>query len=481
MSLGALLVDLSKLLQEPAENANAIYRLLESNQDLAEYEVARFYVAKHLAGDLSTRLRSVDPKERLEGVRMVALVCPRNLAAKLLRSVFKDPDSTTRKHARGVVRKLGIADIALRDTRFNPHPRRIRAFTPGAYNPSGWAFGIYGRRTSEATQKDVLDARGLPVLGSRADLAALLGVPSDDAAWSALLRPGVAPGAAYIEFEVPKATGGTRRIAAPKKPLRTIQRKILDRILAKVPVHRAAHGFLPGRSTVTNAEPHVGAAIVIKMDLVDFFPSIHYRRVVGLFQELGYSATIAADLAGLCTYRPKLADGRMVWPGLLPQGAPTSPAITNLICRRLDARLTALAKKVGAIYTRYADDLTFSFAEEPGEALKLGRFFWWIDQICQQEGFTENTKKRRIFRRSAQQRVTGIVVNEHLAVPRAQRRRFRAILANVKKNGLEAEARGKDDLEAWLRGFAAYVQMVQPTLGEKLAREVQEVLAHVRP
>jgi len=163
----------------------------------------------------------------------------------------------------------------------------------------------------------------------------------------------------------------------------------------------------------------------------------------------------------------------------VPQGAPTSPAITNLICRRMDARLSALAKKVGATYTRYADDLTFSFQKDPGEALKLGRFFWWIDQICQQEGFTENTKKRRVFRKSAQQRVTGIVVNEHLAVPRAQRRRFRAILSNVKKNGLEAEARGKDDLEAWLylsyelfaKDTAQYVAKLRCIHGQQVLRE----------
>jgi RNA-directed DNA polymerase len=479
MSLGQLLVDLSKLLEEPAKNASVIYAMLEKNQDLAEFEVARFFVAKTMAGDLSSRLRSIDPVERMRAIKMIPLVCPRNVAAKLLRPVFKDPDSTTRKHARSVMRKLQIADIALRDSRYNPDPRWVRAYTPGAFNPSGWAFGIYGRRTNGAYRHDVVAARGIPALSSRTELAAFLGIPGDD--WSALLRPGTESGSAYVEFVVPKATGGSRRIAAPRKPLRTVQRKILDGILSKVPVHRAAHGFLPGRSTVTNAEPHLGAAIVVKMDLVDFFPSIHYRRVAGLFEELGYSSAVAAELAGLCTYRPKLADGRMVWPGVLPQGAPTSPAITNLICRRLDARLTALATKVGATYTRYADDLTFSFREDPGEKLKLGRFFWWIDQICQQEGFSENTKKRRVFRKSSQQRVTGIVVNEHLAVPREQRRRFRAILTNVKKNGLAAEARGREDLEAYLQGFAAYVQMVQPALGARLAREVQDVLANVKP
>src|SRR5262249_54829037 len=138
---------------------------------------------------------------------------------------------------------------------------------------------------------------------------------------------------------------------------------------------------------------------------------------------------------------------------------PTSPAITNLVCRRLDARLAALAKKAGGTYTRYADDLTFSFAAEPA---RIGRLFWFIDQICGQEGFVENTKKRRVYRRSCQQRVTGIVVNERASVPREDRRRFRAVLANVKKNGLEAEARGREDFAAYLRGYAAYVQMVQP-------------------
>jgi hypothetical protein len=164
----------------------------------------------------------------------------------------------------------------------------------------------------------------------------------------------------------------------------------------------------------------------------------------------------------------------MVWPGLLPQGAPSSPAITNLVCRRLDARLSALARKLGGTYTRYADDLTFSFEKEPE---KIGKLLWFIDQICGQEGFAENTKKRRVFRRSCQQRVTGVVVNEHPAVPRRERRRFRAILANVKKNGLAAEARGREDFEAYLRGYAAYVQMVQPEVGAKLARAVAEALS----
>ena len=95
---------------------------------------------------------------------------------------------------------------------------------------------------------------------------------------------------------------------------------------------------------MSNASPHQGAAIVVKLDLKDFFPTVHYRRVRGLFQWLGYNADVANTLAGLTTYRPKLEDGTVLWPGVLPQGAPTSPALANLACRRMDRRWREAAK-----------------------------------------------------------------------------------------------------------------------------------------
>ena len=167
MSLGALLVDLHGLLADPEKNSAAIYRLLGQNQDLAEYEVARFLVAKAMAPSLATRLRSIDPRERLEAVRTVLLVCTRSSAAKLLRPLVKDPDPTARKHARHAVRKLAIADVALKDPRFDPSKNwRIGPFTPGAYNPSGWAFGVYKRK---------IPPRRLGRLTSRDDVIELLG------------------------------------------------------------------------------------------------------------------------------------------------------------------------------------------------------------------------------------------------------------------------------------------------------------------
>lgn len=470
-----LILELRTLLADRAGNATRIHQLLERHQDLAEYQIARFYVARHLVPEVEALIGQLDPRQRRAGVSMIRFGFPRTLAGKLLRRVVKDADTGVRKHARAVVAKLGLGDIVPPDTRYDPEKSHF-----GRWNVSGWAFGLFrahslyswARAPRKATKIAALGAQGLPQLGSTAELCTWLGV--EPKALVRLMRPGVRTGSAYVEFEIPKAKGGTRRIAAPRGPLRRVQRKILDGILAKVPQHDAAHGFVAGRSTVSNARPHQGAALVVKTDLKDFFPTVHYRRVAGLFTQLGYGEEVARALAALTTYRPVLDDGRVVWPGVLPQGAPTSPALANLACRRLDVRLTRLAAKYGAVYTRYADDLTFSFARPP--EIAVGRFLWWVDSICQHEGFLEHAGKRRMLRAKNQQRVTGLVVNQAVHVPRADRRRFRAMLHNIKKHGLPSQARGRADFASYLSGYAAYVTMVQPELGRAWAAELARLL-----
>jgi hypothetical protein len=476
----ALILKLRTLIQDPAANAPQIRTLIEQHQDMAEYQIARFYAARHLVGDVERLIDDIDPRQRLAGVELVRFGFPRSLAGKLLRRVVKDPDISVRKRARSTVKHLGLADIAPPDTRFQG-TRTSR----GRYNVTGWAFGLFkqfaarawDRQPRPATRVQALGAQGLPALASAADVCTLLGV--DAAGLAKLMRPGTESGSAYVEFEIPKAKGGTRRIAAPRGPLRKAQRALLDKILAKVPQHDAAHGFVIGRSTVTNARPHVGAALVIKTDLKDFFPTVHYRRVAGIFMALGYNDVVAGVLAALTTYRPKLPDGRVVWPGVLPQGAPTSPVLANLACRRLDARLVKLAAKFGATYTRYADDLTFSFAETP--TIAVGRFLWWVDGICQQEGFIEHPGKRKFLRAKTQQRITGIVVNRAVHVPRRDRRRFRAMLNNAEKRGLATASRGHAEFGAYLAGYAAYVQMVQPVLGAAWSARVAKLLGEPAP
>jgi hypothetical protein len=407
-----------------------------------------------------------------------ALILSRVDASQHLRRLVKDPDSIVRGRARAMLHRLGLDDVALPDTRVDLE-RWHRAVGPlvlGRWNPSGWSFGLYGARQVQLkrTGKGKVEKPKLPPIADAKALAKLLGLGSADD-FTPLLRPGEGPGAPYVAFEIPKASGGTRTIHAPRPALKGVQRKILDAIVSHIPTHDACHGFTKGRSIVTNAAPHVGAKLVVRVDLADFFPSIHYRRVEGLFREYGYSPAVAQMLAGLTTHRSQLADGRIAWPGVLPQGAPTSPAIANVLCRRLDTRLTALAGRAGAKYTRYADDLSFSFAAEP--AVGLGRFLWWVDQICQSEGFYENAKKRRVYRRHTQQRVTGVVVNDQATVPRARRREFRALLHRCKKEGLAAMVAKQPGLRSKLAGFAAYVKMVQPELGESLAAQVRALAA----
>jgi hypothetical protein len=391
--------------------------------------------------------------------------------ARVCRRLVKDADSVVRRKAQQVVRRGRVREVAL----------PVEA--DGDWDATGWLRGVGDAPLSRHRQgKRVLEARGLPVIANCKQLRELLDIRSPRQLGYFLLATDADNGP-YVSFDIPKRDGGARKICAPKKQLRWVQRHLLDRILAHVPAHDAAHGFVPGRSTVTNARPHLGAEIVLKFDLSDFFPTVHYYRVLGLFASLGYPAPdarfssddtskrVAGTLARLCCWAPDPA----LWSGaVMPQGAPTSPALSNLVCRRLDARLTGLARRKKAVYTRYADDLTFSF--QIAKEVDLGRFRWWVDQVCHQEGFLINQKKFRVIRASQRQLVTGIVVNDELRVPRDERRRFRAMLHNCKKHGVASQARGRADFAGYLRGFASYVHMVDPEEGAELLREVAALL-----
>lgn len=471
MNLASLLLELKPLLADPDANFDRITELLERHQGLAEYEVARFYVSRVWTAPVERKLRDVDARERLKGVRQLPLLFSSTVAARLLRQRVKDPDTRVAQAARAGVRRLGLADVSPPDRRVDP---RRRGGGVGGWNPTGWNFGLFRNELhgfARKTKRPPPTSGELPALRTRADVAKLVGV--EESELDALMRPGTGSGSGYVDFEVPKRSGGVRRISAPRQRLKEVQRALLDQVLARMTPHPAAHGFIEGRSTVSNAEPHVGATAVVRVDLEDFFPTVHYRRVKGLFLAHGYGDEVAGVLAGLTTHRAKLPDGTVVWPGVLPQGAPTSPAIANLVCRRMDARLTALARRFSATYTRYADDLSFSFREPPE---RLGRFFWWLNAILQQEGFAENGKKRRVMRQGSRQRVTGLTVNQRVSIPREERRRFKAILANCRQHGVASQARGRPDFEHWLRGYAAYVRMVHPELGARWQHEVKELL-----
>ena len=204
--------------------------------------------------------------------------------------------------------------------------------------------------------------------------------------------------------------------------------------------------------------------------MVGLFASLGYPVGTGRFSARDDAREVTPTLARLCTYA---ADPRRFGSGVVPQGAPTSPAISNLVCRGLDARLEGLARRKEGHYTRYADDLTFSF---PAGFEEIGRFRWWVDQVCHQEGFLINPKKSHVIRRSQRQTVTGIVTNDELRVPREQRRKFRATLHNCRIHGVTSQARGNPGFADYLRGFASYIHMVHPEEGVDLLRQVDELL-----
>ena len=333
----------------------------------------------------------------------------------------------------------------------------------------GVSKGLADRRANV----EKLQAARIPMLAHPADVAKALKIPLKRLRWLCF-HSEAATRTHYIRFTVPKKNGGTRELAAPHRDLARCQNWILENILEKVPVHTCAHGFIPKRGTLTNAKPHVGQAAVLNLDLKDFFPSIRFPRVRGIFAKMGYSPAAATILALLCTESPRrtvqyagktfhVATG----PRALPQGACTSPALSNLAARKLDARLQGIATKLGWIYTRYADDMTFSASGEAAQ--KSGYLLARIRHIAENETFDVNEEKTRIQRVDTAQMVTGIVVNKRPGVPRKLARRLRAILHRAKKEGLAAQNReNKPHFEAWLRGMISYVAMVNPGQGKSL-------------
>ncbi len=428
---------------------------LNAARNFAEYEPAVNVASDALWPQLDGLTESPDERVRMDLVDFAVTHLVREAAARVCRRLAKDPSPKVRAKVRAVVQAGNFREVAL------------PADKDGPWDATGWLRG-----TAEVdlhrhkTGKKVQAARGVPPIPNLAALRELLGIRSPAQLGYFLLASDAGDGP-YTKFTIPKRDGTERTICAPKSQLKWVQRAILEKVLSRVPAHYAAHGFVEGRSTVTNAAAHRGAAVVVKFDLRDFFPTIHYFRVLGLFASLGYpvdnakfgtadkSTQIAPTLARLCCYTP---DPEAWGTALVPQGAPTSPAVSNLVCRRLDSRLLGLATKLGGNYTRYADDLTFSFPTADG--VDLGRFRWWVDQVCHQEGFLVHQQKFRVIRAAQRQLVTGIVVNSELRVPREDRRRFRAMLHNCRALGVASQAKGNPRFKEYLRGFASYVYMV---------------------
>ncbi len=343
--------------------------------------------------------------------------------------------------------------------------------------------GVSGGLSERTSDETKLGAQGLPVLRTPEDVARAAGIPVPELRFLTFARTtsGISH---YQRFTLPKKTGGERLISAPMPRLKKLQRWLLDTVLAKVALHEASHGFRPDRSIVSNARPHVGAKVVVNLDLESFFPTVTFPRIRGVFRSLGYGEAVATVLALVAsepdTFKVEL-DGRTFevaqGPRRLPQGAPTSPAITNVLCRRLDRRLFHAAKKLGFVYSRYADDLSFSSAD-PVAAKRAGQLLKQVRFVVGEEGFVPHPEKTRVFHRGRQQEVTGLVVNDKVGVERETLRKFRALLHGIDKTGPEGKTWGSSpDVFASAKGFASYVAMVDPEKGRALLAKVAELMA----
>lgn len=269
-------------------------------------------------------------------------------------------------------------------------------------------------------------------------------------------------GRMYSQFNIAKGSGKVRTITAPDKRLKTIQQKLAPLLDQLYRVRNPVHGFVAARSVKTNAEAHCRRRVVVNLDLKDFFPTITEKRVVGLLKAIGLNDRVSEIVARLCCHMSQL-----------PQGAPTSPVLSNMICYRLDTDLLIIAKASRAIYTRYADDITFSSYQPPtplfeGLIPAVGRF---SPELLARElraaitnnGFVVHPDKAHYADRNSRRIVTGVKINAGLNVDRRYVRRIRAMLHSVEKLGLtNAEAKyssngGKGSLAAHLRGKLAYV------------------------
>jgi RNA-directed DNA polymerase len=302
--------------------------------------------------------------------------------------------------------------------------------------------------------------RGFPVIYSLDHLAHLAGFGSDYIRYVAYQ-----PERFYRVFEIAKRAGGQRQICEPLPNLKGIQRWILDSLLSRVPVSGYAKAFVRRRSTRENARFHRRQPQVLKLDISDFFPSLSSAKVRTLFRSLGYSKQVSYFLTRLCTYQ-----------GGLPQGAPTSPMISNHLLAEFDEEVWSYCSNHSMRYTRYADDMTFSGDFHPGKLIREIRHLLLKRQLFLSE------HKTRLMLPHTRQEVTGVVVNSKLQSPRETRRKLRQVAYFIDRFGLDDHLARINEIRAnyvgHLKGLASHVRFLNQD--DRDAKNLLEVLTKTR-
>lgn len=293
----------------------------------------------------------------------------------------------------------------------------------------------------------------------------------------------------YKRFKLKKKRGGFRVIQTPTDELKYLQKWILVNILEKVPSHPSCKGFEKKLSIKHNAEVHLNKESILKIDLLRFYDSINEKRVYGLFRHIGYHTNLAVSLAKICTIVPdsrflssfnkKEQELRKViiskLEGILPQGAPSSPKLSNLITINLDNRLSKLAAKNELCYSRYADDITFS-----GNLATLKKVKSTVYRIIKDENLFVNYSKTKILIKGNPLFITGLSVNNaHVSIPKKRKKDIEHHLFHCIKNGVKVHLSKSGihnkNFKDWLLGNIAFVFSIEKELGEKYFADFNKI------
>ena len=318
-----------------------------------------------------------------------------------------------------------------------------------------------------------------------------------------LLRSFVAakPGEFYREFVIRKRGGGGRSIAVPEARLMAVQRWIAREILVKLPVHPSSHAYSKGSDIQRCAEQHVSAGWLIKLDLHDFFPTISELNVYEVFRKVGYQQLVSFELARLCTkcwQTPPTDEGKWLVPNALnrgveayyrthmaylPQGAPTSPMLSNQVFRPMDERLKALADDHGLVYTRYSDDLNFSTSSNALDRARASACVVAVGNAVRAGGFRLHSRKISISPPGARKLVLGLLVDrDRPRLHRNFRDRVRDHVRGIERFGLAAHAKHRrfealSGLISHVEGLLRFAGHIDPSFADPLRRRLRETLA----
>lgn len=252
----------------------------------------------------------------------------------------------------------------------------------------------------------------------------------------------------YHEFYIEKKSGGRRRIKQPSRELKAIQRWILRNILEKLSPSPYCKGFMKGIDILDNAKPHVEKQYVLNIDIENFFNNVPASHIYTIFNSIGYTKTFSYQLTNICTVESSL-----------PQGAPTSPALSNLASLRLDYRIGKFCEKNALTYTRYADDITIS----GNKSSAIKKADWLVERVLMEEGFQINEKKRKVSGPRVKREVTGLVVNNGIGIGRKKFNFYRTKLFNMYKAS-------DSSLPSVYKGLHSYLKHVDPKRADMLER-----------